>query len=127
MRYQETFSRSKPWEWLLGPFRSRSAEDAPITSIIDSEEAIRDEVEDALEKFGIDRPSYRLRLLMCPAAGPERDELIVGPEEWILCVTLTLKTGEIVSAMTTLEKYLHRRLARYAIRVKAIYWRMAAA
>ena len=125
MRHQEVFRRSKPWGWLLGPFRARHAEDAPVTSIIDSEEAIRDEVEDLLEKFGIDRPSYRLRLLMCPATESGHDEFVVGPEEWILCVTLTLKTGEIVSAMTTLEKYLHRRLARYAIRVRAIYWRMA--
>jgi hypothetical protein len=127
MRYQEAFSRSKPWDWLLGPFRSRSAEETPATSIIESEEAIRDEVEEALERFGIDRPSYRLRLLMCPITGSDGQELIVGPEEWILCVTLTLKTGDLVSAMTRLEKYLHRRLARYAIRVRAIYWRMAAA
>lgn len=126
MRYQEAFSRSRPWDWLLGPFRSRYPEEPPMTTIIDSEEAIREEVEDALEKFGIDRPSYRLRLLLCPAAGSEKGDMIMGPEEWILCVTLTLKTGEIVSAMSVLEKYLHRRLTRYAIKVRAIYWRMAA-
>jgi hypothetical protein len=38
-----------------------------------------------------------------------------------------LKTGEIVNAMSMLEKYLHRRLDRYAIRVKAVYWRVLAA
>jgi hypothetical protein len=127
MRYQEAFSRSKPWDWLLGPFRSRPAEETPATSIIESEEALRDEVEDALEKFGIGKSAYRLRLLMCPTVGPDGEELIVGPEDWILCVTLTQKSGDIVSAMSKLEKYLHRRLTPYGIRVRATYWRMAAA
>jgi hypothetical protein len=122
MRQQEVFGRSKPWEWFLGRFRARYDDDQ-MTSIIDSEEVIRDEVEDVLDKYGIGRASYRLRLLMCPA--DEADSgLQAGPEEWILCVALTLKTGEIVNAMTTLEKYLHRRLDRYAIRVKAVYWRV---
>lgn len=125
MQHQEAFSKSKPWEWLLGPFRSRYPADASTTSIIGSEEIIREEVEDVLERFGIDRPSYRLRLLMCPSAASSEGELFAGSEEWILCVALTLKTGEIVRAMTTLEKYLHRRLERYAIRIKAVYWRMA--
>lgn len=124
MWQQETFSRSKPWEWFLGRFRSRY-DDERMTSIIDSEEVIRDEVEDALEKYGIHRACYRLRLLMCPS-GESVDDLS-GPEEWILCVALTLKTGEIVNAMSTLEKYLHRRLDRYSIRVRAVYWRVLAA
>ncbi len=124
MWQQESFSRSKPWEWFLGRFRSRY-DDERMTSIIDSEEVIRDEVEDALEKYGIQRPCYRLRLLMCPSG--ESFEDLSGPEEWILCVALTLKTGEIVDAMSTLEKYLHRRLDRYAIRVRAVYWRVLAA
>lgn len=124
MRHQDTFSKSRPWEWLLGPFRSRQPGEASVTSIIDSEEVIRDEVEDALDKYGIDRPSYRLRLLMCPPSDGSDSELPVGAEEWILCVALTLKTGEIVKAMTTLERYLHRRLDRYAIRIRAVYWRV---
>lgn len=125
MRQQEVFSRSKPWEWFLGRFRSRYDDDQ-MTSIIDSEEVIRDEVEDVLEKFGIRRSSYRLRLLMCPG-DDNATGLPSGLEEWILCVAITLKTGEIVNAMSTLEKYLHRRLDRYAIRVKAVYWRVLAA
>ena len=125
MWQQETFSMSKPWEWFLGRFRSRY-DDERLTSIIDSEEVIRDEVEDALDKYGIRRPCYRLRLLMCPS-GESIDDLQAGPEEWILCVALTLKTGEIVNAMSTLEKYLHRRLDRYAIRVRAVYWRVLTA
>lgn len=125
MRQQEAFSRSKPWEWFMGRFRARY-DDYPMTSIIDSEEVIRDEVEDVLDKYGIARPSYRLRLLMCPS-GDGMGDLQSGPEEWILCVALTLKTGEIVNAMSMLEKYLHRRLDRYAIRVKAVYWRVLAA
>lgn len=124
MWQQEAFSKSKPWEWFLGRFRSRY-DDEGVTSIIDSEEVIRDEVEDALDKYGIRRPCYRLRLLMCPS-GETVDDLQAGPEEWILCVALTLKTGEIVNAMSTLEKYLHRRLDRYAIRVRAVYWRVLA-
>ena len=127
MQHQEAFSRSKPWDWLLSPFRSRYAGDDPETSIIDSEEVIREEVEDALDKYGIDRPSYRLRLLMCPSGDSITSDLGAGPEEWILCVALNFRTGEIVSAMTTLEKYLHRRLARYAIRVRAVYWRVVTA
>ena len=126
MWQQEAFSRSKPWEWFLGRFRTRYDDGDGLTSIIDSEEVIRDEVEDALDKYGIRRPGYRLRLLMCPSVDSVGD-LQAGPEEWILCVALTLKTGEIVSAMTTLEKYLHRRLDRYAIRVRAVYWRVLAA
>lgn len=125
MRQQEAFSRSKPWEWFMGRFRARY-DDYPMTSIIDSEEVIRDEVEDVLDKYGIARPSYRLRLLMCPS-GDDMGDPQSGPEEWILCVALTLKTGEIVNAMSMLEKYLHRRLDRYAIRVKAVYWRVLAA
>ena len=125
MRQQEVFSRSKPWEWFLGRFRSRY-DDEQMTSIIDSEEVIRDEVEDVLDKYGIRRTSYRLRLLMCPG-DESATGLQAGPEEWILCVALTLKTGEIVNAMSSLEKYLHRRLERYAIRVKAVYWRVLAA
>jgi len=125
MRQEEAFSRSKPWDWFLGRFRARD-DDEQMTSIIDSEEVIRDEVEDVLEKYGIQRPAYRLRLLMCPS-DETATGLQAGPEEWILCVALTLKTGEIVNAMSSLEKYLHRRLDRYAIRVKAVYWRVLAA
>jgi hypothetical protein len=124
MRHQEAFSRSKPWDWLLSPFRARHGGDEPATSIIDSEEVIRDEVQEALDKYGIDRLSYRLRLLMCPSG--ESLTLESGAEEWILCVALTLRSGEIASAMTSLEKYLHRRLARYAIRIRAVYWRVPA-
>ena len=124
MWQQERFSRSKPWDWFLGRFRSRY-DDERMTSIIDSEEVIRDEVEDALEKYGIQSTCYRLRLLMCPSG--EGVEDLPGPEEWILCVALTFKTGEIVNAMSTLEKYLHRRLDRYSIRVRAVYWRVLAA
>lgn len=124
MRQQEAFGRSKPWEWFLGRFRARD-DDYQMTSIIDSEEVIRDEVEDVLDKYGIGRACYRLRLLMCPS-GEDVGDLQAGPEEWIICVALTLKTGEIVSAMSTLEKYLHHRLDRYAIRVKAVYWRVLA-
>jgi hypothetical protein len=123
MRHQEAFSRSKPWGWLLGPFLPRSFDDAPVTSIIDSEEVIRDEVEEVLGRYAICPPSYRLRLLMCPESEIGED-LQSGPEEWVIYVALTDRAGEIVAAMTALEKYLHRRLARYAIRVKAVYWRM---
>ena len=124
MRHQEVSGRSRTWEWLMSPFRSRYTGDEPVTSIVHSEEVIRDEVEDVLHKYGIGRPSYRLRLVMCPSADLGDSEISLGPEEWILCVALTLKTGEIVPAMTTLEKYLHRRLSRYAIKVRAVYWRM---
>lgn len=124
MRQQEGLANGKPWEWLLRPFRPRY--DDEMSSIVDSEDVIRDEVENVLEKYGIERSAYRLRLLMCP---PEDDTggQQPGPEEWILCVALTLKTGQIVSAMSTLEKYLCRRLDRYGIRVKAVYWRVLAA
>ena len=124
MWQQEECSSRKTWHWLLRPFRSRFEDE--MSSIVDSEDVIRDEVADALEKYGIQRPTYRLQLLMCPTE-EDADGQPSGPEEWILCVALTLKTGEIVKAMSTLEKYLGRRLDRYAIRVRAVYWRVLGA
>jgi hypothetical protein len=90
----------------------------PETEPVPFQQMVIDEARTTLDRFGMDRRRYEVKVVELPPQPSGEDHCVVYVKLRPMAV--------IAEAFTRLEAMLHRSLADYGIVVRAVYWRVHA-
>ena len=127
MQTERRYGLRSAWGWMFGRSQSQSPTSWE-TSAVSAEQIIRCEIEDALGRRGICRPSFRVRVVPSGMPGESGD---AGPGftvgEYVVFLRFVDGSRDLMTAALDLEKSLARRLSPYDLKVLALYWRLGGA
>ena len=127
MRLEVQSGLRSAWGWMFGRSQPHSLASWE-TSAVSAEQIIRCEIEDALDRRGIGRPSFRVRVVRSGTDGgngePRQDGAAGG---YVVFLRFVEGSRELMAAALDLEKSLERRLSPYDLKVLALDWRLGGA
>jgi hypothetical protein len=112
MKGTDWFAHTGAWSRLFA--KGKAGETAPVPF----QQMVVDEARAALDRFGLDRRGYELKVVELPPHPGGQDHCVVYVKLRPVAV--------IVEALARFEATLHSQLAAYGIVVRAVYWRVHA-
>ena len=119
MKGPDWFAHTGTWSRLTGrrarPFQTdASGETVPVPF----KQMVEEEAQSALDRFGLDRRGYELKVVELPPHPGGHDHCVVYVK--------LRPFAAIAEAFAKFEALLHGQLAAYGIVVRAVYWRVHA-